>query len=331
CGFAGAWLAPLPSRGSESFALSQIFDVLGVPRLLSTDNGAGFAPQRHASVTNLMAYAFRRGVHRIQFIPPGSPTHNSFIERLHRTVKHTGGAYHLDLDSEHAAHEWMYHNLLEYNRKRHTGIGGRGRNSYQTPARLHGDNYNPATYSEYLTHDAHAYRYSLSELASTPGTISFLRMIHSESYATNAFPQMCWIIDGQCGGHMSRIDHVYGGSGRVYFFDQPAENGGSGRLIGEFNHSWGVDHWTSRHDVFVVRLVVDDIQPRGIDDTLYRRLEIKNQRKGSTANAQVTRSGGYYWRPDPVYPEHQLLYNSRGVVVMSTMSAGVPDHVEDFL
>lgn len=98
-------------------ALDQIIEWRGKPRAIRCDNG----PEYISSVT--LDWAKQRGVH-IEFIQPGQPQQNAYVERYNRTVRYDWLAHHA-FDSlaevQDFATEWMW----TYNHERpNMALGG---------------------------------------------------------------------------------------------------------------------------------------------------------------------------------------------------------------
>lgn len=98
-------------------ALDQVIEWRGKPDAIRCDNG----PEYISAVTT--AWAARRGI-RIDFIQPGQPQQNAFVERYNRTVRHDWLAQHLFetlQDVQDFATRWLW----SYNHDRpNMGIGG---------------------------------------------------------------------------------------------------------------------------------------------------------------------------------------------------------------
>jgi len=71
-------------------SLNRIIEWRGKPQIIRVDNGPEYVSGK------LMAWAEKRGVH-IQYIQPGKPQQNAYIERYNRTVRH----------------EWLDQNIFE--------------------------------------------------------------------------------------------------------------------------------------------------------------------------------------------------------------------------
>jgi len=98
-------------------SLKQIIEWNGKPRTIRCDNGPEYLS------AELTGWAERNDI-RIEYIQPGKPTQNAYVERFNRTVRHEW----LDLVNfesiEHAqllATEWLW----SYNHERpHSAVGG---------------------------------------------------------------------------------------------------------------------------------------------------------------------------------------------------------------
>lgn len=89
-------------------ALDQIIEWRGKPKTIRLDNG----PEYSGHV--LEAWAGRRGI-ILQFIQPGRPQQNGFVERFNRTVRYDWMNQHIFDSIEHAQEEatkwlWTYNN-----------------------------------------------------------------------------------------------------------------------------------------------------------------------------------------------------------------------------
>lgn len=133
------WAEVLPHHGSFAWCLKRAFDALGVPEIITTDNGAGFIAETRSRLSPIIRYALQRGVRQFHFIPVSSPWHNGLVERLHRTMKR-GDWLHAGRDRCHSADDvgpWLNHFLRYYNTiKSHRALGGKRQRT--TPAMCHG-------------------------------------------------------------------------------------------------------------------------------------------------------------------------------------------------
>ena len=98
-------------------ALDQIIEWRGQPQVIRCDNGSEMCSGE------FQAWAKKRGV-RLQFIQPGKPTQNAYVERFNRTVRHEWLDEHLFDSIDHAqrtATEWLW----RYNNERpNMALGG---------------------------------------------------------------------------------------------------------------------------------------------------------------------------------------------------------------
>lgn len=98
-------------------SLDQIIEWRGQPQMIRCDNG----PEYVSNVTQ--AWAEKRGI-QIEFIQPGQPQQNAYIERYNRTVRYDWLAHHL-FDSLEEIQDFATKWLWTYNHDRpNTGIGG---------------------------------------------------------------------------------------------------------------------------------------------------------------------------------------------------------------
>ena len=70
------------------WSLDRIIEWRGKPQVIGCDNG----PEYISAVT--LAWAAKRGI-RIDFIQPGQPQQNAYVERYNRTVRYDWLAHHL--------------------------------------------------------------------------------------------------------------------------------------------------------------------------------------------------------------------------------------------
>ena len=98
-------------------ALDQIIEWRGQPAVIRSDNG----PENISGL--IQTWAERKGI-RLQYIQPGNPQQNAYVERFNRTVRYEWLSQYLWEDLEEVrlfATQWMYH----YNHQRpHMALGG---------------------------------------------------------------------------------------------------------------------------------------------------------------------------------------------------------------
>ena len=98
-------------------SLDQIIEWRGKPRIIRTDNGSEMCS------AEFQTWAHKRDI-RVQFIQPGKPTQNAYVERFNRTVRHEWLDEHLFESIDHAqrtATQWLW----RYNNERpNMAIGG---------------------------------------------------------------------------------------------------------------------------------------------------------------------------------------------------------------
>lgn len=97
--------------------LEQIIQWRGVPKAIRSDNGSEMCSAL------FQTWAKNRGI-RLQFIQPGKPTQNAYVERFNRTVRHEWLDEHLFDSIDHAQRTatqwlWRYNNL-----RPNMGLGG---------------------------------------------------------------------------------------------------------------------------------------------------------------------------------------------------------------
>jgi putative transposase len=98
-------------------SLERIMEWRGCPERIRCDNGPEYVSGA------LMAWASRRGI-QIEFIQPGKPQQNAYIERYNRTVRYDWLAHYL-FDSLEEIQEYATRWLWTYNHERpNMAIGG---------------------------------------------------------------------------------------------------------------------------------------------------------------------------------------------------------------
>jgi putative transposase len=97
--------------------LDQIIEWRGKPRVIRSDNGSEMCSRE------FQTWAKKRNI-RLQFIQPGKPTQNAYVERFNRTVRHEWLDEHIFESIDHAqqtATEWLW----RYNNERpNMALGG---------------------------------------------------------------------------------------------------------------------------------------------------------------------------------------------------------------
>ena len=98
-------------------SLDQIIEWRGQPETIRCDNGPEY-------ISNLLKqWALKRGI-RLEFIQPGKPQQNAYIERYNRTVRYNWLAQYL-FDSIEEVQEYATRWLWTYNHERpNMGLGG---------------------------------------------------------------------------------------------------------------------------------------------------------------------------------------------------------------
>ena len=98
-------------------ALEQVMEWRGKPRAIRCDNGPEYISHK------LIAWAEKHNI-QLNYIQPGNPQQNAYVERFNRTARHEWLNQHLFESIEHAqniATEWMW----TYNNDRpHMSLGG---------------------------------------------------------------------------------------------------------------------------------------------------------------------------------------------------------------
>jgi len=98
-------------------SLEQIIAWRGQPAALRCDNGPEYLSAA------LQAWASRRGI-RIEYIQPGKPQQNAYVERFNRTVRYEWLAQYL-FDSLSEVQQFATHWLWTYNHERpNMALGG---------------------------------------------------------------------------------------------------------------------------------------------------------------------------------------------------------------
>lgn len=98
-------------------SLEQVIEWRGKPKMIRCDNGPEYASSA------LMQWAERRGI-MLQFIQPGKPQQNAYIERYNRTVRYDWLAHHL-FDSIDQVQDFATRWLWSYNHERpNMALGG---------------------------------------------------------------------------------------------------------------------------------------------------------------------------------------------------------------
>lgn len=96
---------------------TRVIEWRGAPKAIRCDNG----PEYISAVT--LAWAKKRGI-RIDFIQPGNPQQNAYVERYNRTVRYDWLAHHL-FDSIDEVQDFATNWLWSYNHERpNMAIGG---------------------------------------------------------------------------------------------------------------------------------------------------------------------------------------------------------------
>ena len=80
-----------PTTDGVKIALWSLFDDVGLPFAMRSDNGAPFGSSGAGGLSALSVWLLKLGVEP-RYIPPASPQHNGRHERMHRTMKAATGA-----------------------------------------------------------------------------------------------------------------------------------------------------------------------------------------------------------------------------------------------
>jgi putative transposase len=81
----GLRIMPVAAEAVRPF-MDEVFQELGVPSTIRSDNGSPFGSSGAGGLTRLSAHWARLGI-RMEFIQPGVPQQNGRHERMHRTLK----------------------------------------------------------------------------------------------------------------------------------------------------------------------------------------------------------------------------------------------------
>jgi transposase InsO family protein len=81
----GVQIMPVAAEAVRPF-MDEVFQELGVPAAIRSDNGSPFGSSGAGGLTRLSAHWARLGI-RMEFIQPGVPQQNGRHERMHRTLK----------------------------------------------------------------------------------------------------------------------------------------------------------------------------------------------------------------------------------------------------
>lgn len=310
-----AWAEVLPKGGSRAWVLKRAFDAMGVPEIISTDNGAGFNLDTRFRMSDIVAYAFERGVKRFHFIPVASPWHNSVVERFHKTLKR-GAWLHSGRDVAYTVDDvalWLNNELRYYNEvKSHSSLG-HGTRDKVTPAVFHGG-YN------HLSVAGHMAQFAPSTLIGLSGVVSYTRRVDSRGLARISAPCMLFNLGtASAFGRYARFDlEVSTGEGEAYVFD---EEGREGRVIGTFLHELGSELKTEGY--IAVSLLSDVVvTPMPYDEVEALESERKHLKKGRP----TVLPGGFTmeYLPDGDW----MLRNKFGRVVDTSQHLFV-DHLEE--
>ena len=111
-------------------SLNQIIEWRGKPQIIRVDNGSEYirgkpplSDCKQSLSGQRMAWAAQMGVH-IQYIQPGKPQQNAYIERYNRTVRHEWldqNMFETIEDAQKQATEWLW---TDNNDRPNMGIGG---------------------------------------------------------------------------------------------------------------------------------------------------------------------------------------------------------------
>lgn len=89
-----------PTAAGVRGVLEQIFDRVGLPQAIRSDNGAPFGSSGAGGLSRLSVWWLKLGIEP-RYIPPASPQDNGRHERMHRTLKqHTARTPAQDMDRQ---------------------------------------------------------------------------------------------------------------------------------------------------------------------------------------------------------------------------------------
>jgi hypothetical protein len=331
-----SWAVYLPEPGYEAWALRQCFEVLGVPGVISADNGRGWPMDNGATLSDLIAIAFLAGVERFQFIPVSRPQYNGRVERSNRTLKHRAWLHRAryDMQTVDEVVDWVYGAVREYNEVfTHRALGGTGKKNRRTPLDVHLEtnefalrNDRPALHNVYTPRpnvEPRVLSFSHAEKQAIPGVVSYIRRISNQGHAFIGVPELTFDLGAQVGTWYARFDLSYGGQGSVTLFDPVLR---LGRVIGRFRHNYGAAGPVQRF--IKVELLTNEFIPRANDDLLETHLEqAHGKRKASRPEGYVP--GGSRYCPNPDDPHGWILRNRRGQIIDSSDWKHRPDHSDD--
>lgn len=192
-----SWAVYLPHSGLECYALIQCFEVLGIPEVITSDNGMGWPPNAQGELSNVITCAFRYGVKRFQFIPPSKPELNGGVERRNKSLKHRDWLYRARYQCKTANDvvKFAYNSVREHNEVFSSRpLGGRGKHNRVTPAQAHGDLYNPRE-------NALPYPVTYDKVTrlTTAGTVSFVRRVTNNNHSFVGAPAIAFALDRTVG------------------------------------------------------------------------------------------------------------------------------------
>jgi hypothetical protein len=325
------WAVHLPKNGSEAHCLAQCFEVLGVPDVISADNGRGWPMDNSKTLSDLICCAFKHGVKRFQFVPISSPGHNGRVERQNRTLKYREW-YHAARYNCQTADDvvsWVYGGVRQYNEcYSHRAVGGRGKHNRLTPMQAHLQEFNAgrATRAIYNPRRNVAHQqlsYSVIERQITPGIVSYIRRLTNSGNAFVGAPELVFSLSHTVGSWYARFDLHHGGKGDVLLFDPARPKGG---IVGHFSHPWG----TPSPLTYLIKcqITAKGFVPRLADDELETLREQRHQKR-KASRPKGYRAGGFREVPHPHDPDGWQLVNRYGRVVHSSDNAYLPDHSDD--
>jgi hypothetical protein len=226
-----AWVEPLPSMRYSAWALQRVFQVMGVPHTVQSDNGFGMIMPERYLLSNLMRSCFEQGVQQYKFVPIAEAKRNGAIERFHGTLRreYEQRGRHAD-DFPAWLNAWVWH----YNTvKSHTHLGGKGQR--KRPADV-------GTYHHLQPATPQNVRATTSDADSKhlTGTVSFVRLVDQRGCAFNTAPSMLFVLTPELYGNYVQIDmDIASGQGTITTREKHDGKWTPPRIIGRFAHCIG--------------------------------------------------------------------------------------------
>lgn len=263
------WLEVLPRDGSLVYAMSRVFQALGVPEMISTDNGMGWNLDWRNKLSDVASYCLEQGVKQFHFIPVAAPWYNGIVERFHGTLKR-GGWIHdgvRECETIEDVSRWINRELAHHNTvKTHSAIS-KGNKGRYTPAFVHGC---------YNHLEVQAHRFTMRSARSvTSGTIGYTRMADSRGFCRVDAPSMVFQVPSPSAwGNMFRFElDVMTGEGRAFLCTASGLE-----LVGTFKHE--INGVKGDGYMRVELLPSAQFEPLPYDEAVELERERKHIRKG---------------------------------------------------